>query len=336
MLATMLAPPLVCADVPAEPADTGWALALDNDWFFPGANQDRDYTGGISFTMAGRRAQFAPLSLDRPRAGLNHLLRLEKDLPARHSIEYGLVVFTPQELHDLKAQVGDRPFANLLYVASTGVDIDERHDTAWLSTLSAGVLGAAAVGDMQKGMHHVLGLDDPVGWGNQVSDGGELTARYSIARTQRSWQGDFLQAHGEVTESWRLSVGYLSQLTFGVAGRMGILDSPWWSYNPQIADYAEKSVPVTDGGVEHYWWGGLSLHLRAYNAFLQGQFRDSNHTFAPDELRPVVAEAWAGYTCAFSSGWRLSYALRGQSSEIRVGPGNRAVIWGGIVISRMR
>ena len=68
--------------------------------------------------------------------------------------------------------------------------------------------------------------------------------------------------------------------------------------------------------------------------FLQGQFRDSTHTYSHDELRPLIAEAWAGYTFAFKSGYRVSYVLRGQSSEIKQGDGDRNIIWGGLVISK--
>lgn len=340
LLATVFAPPVVCAgdllQPSAEPWDTGWAFALDNDLLFPGAAQDRDYTGGMSLTIAGRRAQTVPMSLERPRQVLGQVLGLTSDHLARHSIEYGLIVFTPQELHVRREQVGDRPYANLLYIANTGADIDEQREVALLTTLSVGVVGASFMEDFQVAMHRSIGLRKPVGWENQISDGGELTGRYSVARTTRHWHGKVSGSQAEITGSWRASVGYLSQLTVGISSRVGSLDSPWWSYNPQITDYAEKSVPFIDGSAEHYGWAGAALHARAYNVFLQGQFRDSQQTFAADELRPLVAEAWLGYTHAFANGWRISYTLRAQSSEIREGPGDRKVMWGGVVISRRR
>lgn len=339
MLATLLATGhshAQAADVAAEPWDTGWAIALDNDVLFPGSNQDRDYTGGMSLTLAGRRAVTGVLSLENPRHALSHFLQVPETPVERHSIEYGLTVFTPQELHERDEQRGDRPYATLLYVASTGASIDAALERAWLSTLTMGVLGAPVVSNMQRMLHRSIGLKEPVGWERQVSAGGELTARYSVARLSRQWQGLVYGKPQEVTQSWRLSLGYLTQLSFGLATRRGVLNSPWWSYNPQIMDYAEKSLPVLDGGSEHYGWGGAAIHVRAYNAFLQGQFRDSRQTFTAGELRPVVAEAWLGYTQANRHGWRFSYTLRAQSSEIRDGPGDRTVIWGGVVISRAR
>jgi hypothetical protein len=39
---------------------------------------------------------------------------------------------------------------------------------------------------------------------------------------------------------------------------------------------------------------------------------------------------------AASRGWRVSYVLRVQSSEVREGPADRAQTWGGIVLSFAR
>jgi hypothetical protein len=323
-----------------EPYDSGWAFYVDNDMLAP-TSTDRDYTGGFSLTLSGRRAQEASLSLDGWRAGLDRLLTIDRlyadRVFSRHSLETGVTVFTPANLTDPAQQVGDRPYASLVYIANTGVEVLPERETAYLSTLTLGVIGAPFVGELQQSLHRAVGADEPVGWENQISDGGEPTFRYAFARVNRSWRGKLGDTRGEVTTTWRGSVGYLTELSFGVATRFGEIRTPWWSYNPQIADYAEKSVPVVaseGGGEERYWWGGFNIHARAYNVFLQGQFRDSPVTFSHDELRPIVLEAWIGYTWAFADGWRFSYVLRGHSSEIRDGPGDRGLVWGGLIVSR--
>jgi len=322
-----------------EPYDTGWAFYIDNDLLTP-RHTDRDYTGGFSLTLSGRRARSALLSLDDWRAGFDRLLgadRLYADRAfSRHSLETGMTVFTPGDLTDSAAQVGDRPYASLIYLANTGAEVMPERDLAYLSTLTLGVIGAPFVGDLQRGLHRAIGSSEPVGWENQISDGGELTFRYSFARVERTWAGRLGAARGETTTTWRGSVGYLTELSVGVATRFGEIRTPWWSYNPQIADYAEKSVPVTSsegGGEEQYLWAGFNLRARAYNVFLQGQFRDSPVAFASDALRPLVLEAWLGYTRSFADGWRFSYVLRGQSSDIRSGPGDRGLVWGGFIVS---
>ena len=73
---------------------------------------------------------------------------------------------------------------------------------------------------------------------------------------------------------------------------------------------------------------------RGYNVFLQGQFRDSEVTYDSDQLNHMIVEAWLGYTQSFASGWRLSYVLRGHTSEVREGAADRNLLWGGLIIAR--
>jgi len=85
----------------SEPHDTGWAFYVDNDLLAP-RRTDRDYTGGFSLTLAGRRAREAWWSIDAGRSGLERILgldRLHADRAfSRHSMESGVTVFTPGDL----------------------------------------------------------------------------------------------------------------------------------------------------------------------------------------------------------------------------------------------
>src|SRR5262245_47700285 len=58
-----------------EPYDSGWAFYADNDLLAPG-HSDRDYTGGFSLTLAGRRARESWWSTDGLREGTDRLLGL--------------------------------------------------------------------------------------------------------------------------------------------------------------------------------------------------------------------------------------------------------------------
>jgi hypothetical protein len=321
-----------------EPHDSGWAFYFDNDALSPHRN-DRDYTGGFSLTIAGRRVRDAWWSIDPLRSGTDRLLGFDSlyagSRISRHSAEIGVTIFTPAKLSDVEQQVGDRPYASLIYLANTGVHVAPERELAYISSFTVGVLGAPIVGNAQAALHRALGSEEPAGWEKQISDGGELTARYSLARVNRAWAGE----SGEATTTLYASAGYLTEVSYGVAARFGEFRTPWWSYNPQIAQYAEKTVPVVaseGGGAERYLWGGFNVKARAYNAFLQGQFRQSDVTFSRDELRPVILEGWLGYTVATSRGWRVSYVLRVQSSEVRNGPADRVQTWGGIVLSFAR
>ena len=320
-----------------EPYDSGWAFYADND-LFAFRNSDRDYTGGFSLTLAGRRASEAWWSTDTLRAATDRLLGLDSLYAdrtiSRHSVEIGVTVFTPGDIAN--PEPGDRPYASLLYLANTGVQVMPERELAYISTFTMGVLGSPIVSSGQKKIHRAIGATEPAGWEHQISNGGEPTFRYSFARVKHSWTGNLVGADGEMTSTLYTSVGYLTEVTYGVATRIGQFSTPWWSYNPQIAEYAEKSVPVVaseGGGREHYFWGGVNLRVRAYNAFLQGQFRDSDVTFRASQLNPFLVEGWVGYTFASTNGWRLSYVLRALSPEVREGPANHTETWGGIVIS---
>lgn len=323
-----------------EPESTGSALYFDNDLLAPHSH-DRDYTGGLSLTLSGHSVTEDLISVEGARSWLDEHSgfagRFRDAAITRHSQEFGLTVFTPQQLSDETAQRGDRPYASLLYVSNTAVNVVPDREVAYLSTFTLGLLAAPGVADIQQGIHRASGSEQPKGWDKQISDGGELTARYSAARASRVWNGQLANSRAEVTSTVRASVGYLTEASIGFAARVGDSYTPWWSYNPQLTDYAEKSVPITaaEGNhAEHYFWAGINFRARFYNAFLQGQFRDSEVNFSHDELRPLVVEAWAGYTWAFANGWRYSYQLRSLSSEIKHGPGDRNLIWGGMVVSQ--
>ncbi len=131
------------------------------------------------------------------------------------------------------------------------------------------------------------------------------------------------------------SLGYITEARWSLSFRAGQLRAPWWQSTPELTRYGERNnaQPLKQPR-EHYLFGGVSLVGRAYNAFLQGQFRHSEVSYAADEVNHAIAEAWLGYTWAFGDGYRVSYLLRGHTSELRDGEGDRDVLWGGLVFSR--
>jgi len=315
----------------ARPKES-WAFATDNDVLAPG-KRDRDYTYGVSWAYSGDSARDAAISLQQPLAALNNLVDM---LPAasatqdQFSHEFGFFGFTPD---GLKFNPDDRPYASLVYFSSSREQLDTDNNVAWKSTLTLGVLGLDFVGNVQNQIHAALGSNEAEDWNTQISDGGELTGRYTIARQQylEGWSDSF-----EVKSTVQASVGYLTETSWSLSIREGNVNSPWASFNPELISYGEKSTYSSSAKAtnENYFWAGVTLKARLYNVFLQGQFRDSTHTYSASELRPLIAEAWAGYTFAFESGYRVSYVLRGQTSEIKAGDGDRHLLWGGLIISK--
>ena len=139
----------------------------------------------------------------------------------------------------------------------------------------------------------------------------------------------------EIKTTVQGSVGFITETSWSLSLRAGNIRTPWVSFNPELTSYGEKATSTDQGRVaEHYFWTGFSLKARVYNAFLQGQFRDSDLTYDSDELNHGIVEAWIGYTVAFDTGYSFTYSIRGHSSELKEGVGDRNVVWGGLQITK--
>lgn len=315
-----------------------WSFAVDNDLLVPGG-RDQDYTYGLSATVSGKRGPLFRLTPDRALATIDRLSGL-KVLNSKtsgevysYSTEIGLYGFTPENIENAGADSSDRPYAGLAYISSSREYRDPKPDVTWRSTLTIGVLGLDLVGDLQNEVHAITGSDAARGWDNQISDGGELTARYSIAR-QRLWETGLPNV--ELKTSVQGSIGYLTELSYGFSVRIGKIATRWQSFNPELASYREHSVPVVSGRgfKESYFSAGMSIKARAYNVFLQGQFKNNAVEYGGGDVNHSLFEAWVGYTHIFANGYRISYNVRGHSSELKQGIGDRTVLWGGLTVAK--
>lgn len=319
---------------PDKPASS-WAFAFDNDVLVPG-HRDQDYTYGLNLTHTGIKARTADLSLHRSLIAIDQWWGFEHSSLATQetfSREMGAFGFTPEDISLSEANPDDRPYASLIYLSSSREQVNLVDNIAWKSTLTVGVLGLDVVGELQNIAHQITNGKEAKGWHNQISDGGELTGRYVLARQQYF---DSVSENVELKSTLQASVGYLTEASWSLSMRTGRIHSPWSSFNPELASYGEKSSYSSNAKAvsEHYFWAGVAIKARAYNAFLQGQFRASAVTYEHHQLNPLLVEAWAGYTFAFKQGYRISYILRGHSSEIEEGAADRNLLWGGIIIAR--
>jgi hypothetical protein len=303
-----------------------WALGLDNDFLVPGS-RDQDYTYGLSVLHTGtdlaEELYFAPVNLVDRSLGLGN--------SSRQAAEFGLYGFTPEDIERPDANPEDRPYASLVYIATRNERVYPLSGTVISSQLTLGVLGLDLVGDLQKGLHSLIDGDSPQGWRHQISDGGEPTFRYSLARQQLLGEPT---GRLEVKHTQSVSVGYITEASWGLNFRTGQLNSAWHNFHPEQASYAETSAQLKNRTAERFFWAGIALKARAYNAFLQGQWRDSAVEYDGSDLRHLIVEVWLGYTHGFANGMFVSYGLRGHTSEIRQGEGDRNVIWGGLMLGR--
>jgi hypothetical protein len=337
------APPLsqqATARLPAEEdAARRWSVRFDDD-LFSFANRDRDYTGGVTFGLTGARAHDHPLSL----AGVLERLDLATRVGAwrgnaaleGESLEIGLLLFTPQDLATPEPLHDDRPYANLLYAASSEVALDERRGAAFQSSLSIGVLGLPVAEALQRAVHGLLGNTEPRGYSHQISDGGEPTFMYSVSRYKLLRQGSYRRHPYSVRVGAGASVGYLTEANLEIVARS---DTPWWSSSAVSGDYAGHPAivgpaPAAAGRMRFQLEAGAKLHVRLYNAFLEGQLRHSDVAYSAHELEPLLVDLWIGATAVFPKGFSVSYTIRHQTEEIARGRGARSFAWGSIGVYR--
>lgn len=301
-----------------------WAFGFDNDFLVPGS-RDQDYTYGLSVLHTADAAN--PGLAAKPLEWIDYYLGLDR--ATRRGLEFGLYGFTPEDIENPAANPLDRPYASLVYASTRSERVYPLTRTVISSQLTLGVLGLGLVGDLQKGLHSMLDGDAPQGWRHQISKGGEPTLRYSLARQQLlSAPTDTV----EIKHTQSISAGYITEASWGLNFRAGHLNSAWHHFHPEQASYAETSAQLSNRTVERFLWAGIAVKARLYNAFLQGQWRDSAVEYSSGDLRHLVVEAWLGYTHGFANGFFISYGLRGHTSEIRYGDGDRNVVWGGVMI----
>ena len=315
-------------------AKSSWSIAFDNDIFVPGG-RDQDYTYGLNAAFAGKGAKHHWLSLHRPLGWIDKTIGLHSRIGQGvelNKIEYGLFGFTPEDITQSEPIQDDRPYASLVYVSSSREHYNRSSQVSWQSTLTLGILGLSIVGDIQGRVHSLYDGDIPMGWDNQISNGGEPTARYSVSRQSLLFKSG---SGFELKSTYQGSVGYITEVSWSLSARAGKIHTPWASFNPELASYAEKSTSGAARKVsEHYVWAGISLKARAYNVFLQGQFRDSAVTYSSDEINHGIVEAWLGYTVSLFDGYSFTYSVRGHTSELNQGNGNRNVVWGGVRLTK--
>ncbi len=310
---------------------TGVRVQLDND-LFAGGERDRDYTGGFAIAISGTAARDGLLSLDPVLARIDGSIGVE-GAQVHHARQIGLIAFTPKDIKASTPIYDDRPYASLLFMSNGRVHVDADDRGAWFSSLTIGMLGLSLSEHLQSAIHDVVGSDKPEGYHHQISSSGEPTARYTLAR-HALWIAN-PSGTVDVKTTVQGSVGYLTEASAGISMRVGRFDSPWWSFAPELTDYIAAPVPAVSnrGRPERYFFAGARVKARAYNAFLQGQFRDSEVSYSASALEPIIAEAWIGVVTQLLNQTHLSYSLNYQTAEVREGAANRDAWWGAVQLT---
>lgn len=248
-----------------------WALSVDNDFLAPLVSSDRDFTGGLALTSSNESGAkpwrlFDALLERIDRAAARDTIA---EPAAIASFELGAYGFTPDATREPYIVADDRPYASLIYASASHMYLLANGDS--ISTaLTFGILGTGLVGSVQNALHRWVDVERVQGWHNQISDGGELTARYQIAYHQY-WSSEHSHARYKATAF--SSVGYVTEAGVALSTRRGLISSPDHRFNPELISYGERvndTAAMSHQGKERYFWGGIAIKARLYNAFLQG------------------------------------------------------------------
>ncbi len=317
----------------SELYDSGWQINTDND-LLTGQSTDRDYTGGLALTLSGKRVQQYPVSIDAWRAGIDALIKFPRlyhasDYLSFHSQQYGMTLFTPDDIDSKTPVYDDRPYASLFFMSNTEFTVSPENNRAYISTLTIGLLGLSLAESVQRNLHSITDSTVPSGWDNQVSAGGEPTAMLTYGVQDKFYASKNQQLKFE----YEANLGYITDVNAGFSWRWGKIHSPWWVFNPYQSKYMQQTMPVFSANDEFYLWAGSRLNLRIYNALLQGQFRHSEVIVRGADMQRLVAEYWLGGTVGFAGGYSASVFLRGHTDEFK-GQNARSAAWIGLVVTR--
>lgn len=363
----LLLPARTFAQVPIQPAAEvnrgckqertweGLTILVDQDVFWPPAF-DQDYTMGIEFVARGcfgrKIVSKSPLQL---LDGVFGLVRRQKELSETssagdlgheaHSVSFGNTGFTPSkaQLAETAPLLDDRPYANLMYLKVRRAAA--KGDRALVTDFTLGILGLRVGETVQKRIHKGRDIT-PGGWPNQISDGGELTAKYRVsprwllvnhfptpADARNPWGFD-------LSASVEGNAGYYTNVSWGMSVRAGLVRSHWWAFERHAIADVRRSL---DGGsvpfvTEAFVWASGGSTAWLYNGLLQGQFRESKAKLSfssesPAPIRRVTGDAQIGATVRLRPlGLGLTYGVQWLTPTFG-GPKNRIHSWGGIYLS---
>lgn len=333
-------------NLPKERPFEGLALTLEDDFFYPPKNEDRNYTGGIFLQASGRAFKFTDLSA----APLERLFGL-KDFASggvRHALRFGGRAFTPQDISQSAPILDDRPYAALSFVAFDKAMVRASSGDFIKISFSLGALGLDLQQNAQTYIHTKKREwgdgqhpQDPQGWANQVSNGGELTGLYAILRQNqlcslRLGTGSDREPFFNLSYYGELEAGYYTDVSAGLRFRVGLIRSRDWGLSPQPGLGLALQHPVTGSGsllerFDAYVFGGGGGRLTAYNELLQGGFRPAPVAVGFNEVAHSTAEWELGATLGMPDIVSLRYSVLGRTTEF-YGPRADDQVWGSITL----
>ena len=321
---------------------SGWSVFLDQDFLVvnPANSEvnDRNYTMGFGMSLSGVSNSKGVLASSRNWFD-KQLMKYTDDpstiIDSMHTTTYGMAVYTPDDLENEFVIQGDRPYASLMYMSNSKLKAYKKGESTE-TTFMIGVLGLDVAKEIQEFAHNNLNASNekPLGWDNQISEGGELTALYSVKKkTLVSSCYVANKMSSDISYSLSADVGYMVNAAIGLDMRWGYIGTPYYLHTTTpVSNYNYYSC--YDCKVhDNYFFLNFGLRAVAYNATLQGQFRDSKLTIDSQDVENITFETSLGWVYSLNSEWKIAYAINYKSKEFK-GSEAEDHLYGGLYLSK--
>lgn len=188
-------------------------LHHDNDVFY---STDENYTQGINIELVTRWLAKNPI---------NHLFISPKNSEFKYGISVEHISFTPDSIESFEIQYGDRPFAAAFTLKSFTIATDTINKSILSSSLSIGIIGPAAFGDVQRRLHKIIGSGYPNGWYYQIKN--DAVINYDVNYEKQLFRiNNFFSLNG--TAGVKLGTLF-TNASVGLNATLGIINSPFSS-----------------------------------------------------------------------------------------------------------
>ena len=275
----------------------------DNDFF---TKYDQYYSQGITLEVSH------PVLKKNP---INYLLLTPFNTKAQYGLTFNIFGFTPKSILSNTILYGDRPFDANLSLQTTVTQRDALQKQSISTSLSIGVMGAAAKGyQIQYNIHKWLNNPLPKGWQHQIKNDVILNYQLNYEKQIAAYKHNLLlNVVGECR------VGTLNNnLAAGFVVMAG-------SFNPRYV-----AINKNTRKKEIYFYLQNKVNTVAYDASLQGGLfnKNSPYTIPNNDIKRITFQADAGVVVNLRKLY-LSYTQSFITKEFATGSNHR---WGGISV----
>ena len=264
-------------------------------------NTDYYYTQGLSLRYSSPQLKLNPLNylFYKPNTASKYLF----------SLTLYQQLYTPENIRSDELQVGDRPYAGLMYLKSSMETINNSSKTHYTAEFDIGLIGPYAFGrHTQYSVHEITDNPLPEGWDNQLS--GIPVINYNIGLNKGILDQSLQDM--QLTSKVRLGTLY-DDLALGINYRIGYMDNYFDSFGGKFTSDNES--------FNAFLFAHPSVKLVGYNATFQGGMfmnNENQHTLPSSEMERLVYSFQTGATVLYNK-WGTTYRLNWLSPEFKDG-----------------